>query len=93
MDLISALTLLKSAGNSEVIRQLIPFFIAWFLVRKEIRKQFKSLNDSISVISTNFSVLSDKLITLQSSHDSRLKLLEEEFKSIKTDCIKCSPKE
>ena len=77
MDFIALLLQAYSTENGgDLVNNLVMFFIAWMLVKKEINKQFQKLTDEISGIKTVVSDLADNINKVENSHLGRIAQLE-----------------
>lgn len=65
--------LLQSEEGRQVAKQCMFFFAAWFLFRKEFRKQFSSLTEAIK--------------SLEKVHNERLMSLENDVLEIKKKIV------
>ncbi len=92
MDYLFYFNILKEAGNSKVIENVIPFLIAWYLVRKEIRKQFTSIQESINNVAHKVEVFGVSMEKVQELHNKRLLDLENSLNTVKSYCNICPNK-
>lgn len=89
MDYLFYVDVLKQAGNSRVLENLVPFLVAWFLVRKEIRKQFTSIQASINNVAEKVEAFGVSMENVQKLHNKRLLDLESDFSRLKMNCVIC----
>lgn len=90
MDYLFYFNLLKEAGDSKIVENLIPFLISWYLVKKEIKKQFSNIHESINNVANNLESFGVSLEKVQSGHNNRLLSLEDSLDRIKSNCLVCS---
>jgi hypothetical protein len=64
--------------------KITTFMIAWYFVRKTIKKEFSLINGSLGTLNTSIDDLRKALTTIESGHSLRLSVLETEVKSLKT---------
>lgn len=74
LALIQALSSINMGGG--LAEKIILFLIAFYMVKKEMAKQFDGLKASISEVG-------EKLTSMEVAHSSRISSLEKEVVSIK----------
>jgi hypothetical protein len=75
---LSIIELLASVnGNGGLAEKVILFLIAFFMVKKEMAKQFDGLKESIKDVG-------NKLANMEHAHSARLLTLETEVKEIRS---------
>lgn len=72
------LTALKDGAFGPLFERLIFFFAAWFLVRKEVRSQFKLITESINKVAVT-------LERVETAHSLRIEALESKVKNIEKE--------
>ncbi len=68
--------MLKDGSPSSLIEKVILFGVAWYMVRKELRKQFEGVTSSIKQVS-------DTLERVETAHALRIQKLESDVQIIK----------
>jgi hypothetical protein len=81
MDLLFAVfpEVLKSEHALTLAHQLIFFFIAWSMVKKEVAKQFSSLREDMR---SGFDKMADRISMVEKAHSNRLEKLEDAINNI-----------
>lgn len=79
LALIEALSSLNNGGG--LAEKIILFLIAFYMVKKEMAKQFDGLKESIKEVG-------EKLSNMEHAHSARLMILENEVKDIKSHITK-----
>lgn len=72
-----------SENGGDLVNKVVVFLMAWFMVRKEMRKQFHLLTDEVSGLKKVVAELSASMRSIESSHELRISSVEADIKSLK----------
>lgn len=59
------------------------FTVAWIIVRRTIRSEFRMINNSLGTLASSVDDLRTAMTTLETGHSSRLALLESDVRTLK----------
>jgi hypothetical protein len=71
-----ALKGLSDAIKSDIGRQLIVFFFAWWIIKGTISKHFSKIEEGLNSVASNVSSLKDTMASIETNHNTRIVKVE-----------------